>query len=155
MIDGYDVFVIGAGSTGTNVAWYARDNGLSCAVVEAERVGGECSYWACILPGRRLHQPPRRRAAGDWIGSVHAPSRHHVPWSLPRDRGRPYRVEGLDRLDAWDNRVVTTAEQIPRRLLILGGGVVGVEMAQAYRRLGAEQVMTRSATLRPAPCRRS
>jgi pyruvate/2-oxoglutarate dehydrogenase complex dihydrolipoamide dehydrogenase (E3) component len=46
MSDTYDVIVLGAGSTGTNVAWYARDNGLSVAVVERELVGGECSYWA-------------------------------------------------------------------------------------------------------------
>lgn len=39
----YDVVVLGAGSTGTNVAWYARDNGLTVAVVEGELVGGECS----------------------------------------------------------------------------------------------------------------
>ncbi len=40
----YDVIVIGGGSTGTNVAWYARDNGLSVALVESRLVGGECSY---------------------------------------------------------------------------------------------------------------
>lgn len=50
-------------------------------------------------------------------------------------------VDGLDEVRAWDNRDVTTAKQIPRRLLVLGGGVVGAEMAQAYRRLGADQVV--------------
>jgi dihydrolipoamide dehydrogenase len=44
----YDVVVLGSGPAGENAAWYARDDGLSVAVVEAERVGGECSYWACI-----------------------------------------------------------------------------------------------------------
>jgi pyruvate/2-oxoglutarate dehydrogenase complex dihydrolipoamide dehydrogenase (E3) component len=47
-------------------------------------------------------------------------------------------VEGLRDIVVWDSRDVTTAEQVPARLLILGGGVVGVEMAQAFRRLGAE-----------------
>ena len=40
----FDVIVLCAGSTGTNVAGYARDNDLTVAVIEAELVGGECSY---------------------------------------------------------------------------------------------------------------
>lgn len=47
-------------------------------------------------------------------------------------------IEGLGEVGAWGNREVTSAKQIPARLLVLGGGVVGSEMAQAYRRLGAE-----------------
>src|SRR6185503_8789576 len=38
----------------------------------------------------------------------------------------------------WTNREVTAMTAVPRRLLILGGGPVGVEMAQAVRRLGGE-----------------
>jgi pyruvate/2-oxoglutarate dehydrogenase complex dihydrolipoamide dehydrogenase (E3) component len=48
-------------------------------------------------------------------------------------------VPGLRELDdVWTNREVTSMKVIPRRLLILGGGPVGVEMAQAVRRLGGE-----------------
>ena len=48
-------------------------------------------------------------------------------------------IEGLDQIDdAWTNREATTAKAIPERLVIMGGGVVGVEMAQAFRSLGAE-----------------
>jgi pyruvate/2-oxoglutarate dehydrogenase complex dihydrolipoamide dehydrogenase (E3) component len=48
-------------------------------------------------------------------------------------------VPGLRELDGvWSNREVTSMKAIPRRLLILGGGPVGVEMAQAVRRLGGE-----------------
>jgi pyruvate/2-oxoglutarate dehydrogenase complex dihydrolipoamide dehydrogenase (E3) component len=201
MTDEFDVIVLGAGSTGTNVAWYARDNGLSVAIVEAERVGGECSYWAC-MPSKALLVPlhavaAARRLPGaaeavsgeldvqavlarrdafisnlddgsqaEWVASIEA--------ELVRGRGRlagerqvtvtttdgstrllrarravvvatgtraavpP--VKGLDRVQPWDNRDVTTAKQIPQRLLVLGGGVVGAEMAQAYRRLGAAEV---------------
>jgi pyruvate/2-oxoglutarate dehydrogenase complex dihydrolipoamide dehydrogenase (E3) component len=49
-------------------------------------------------------------------------------------------VEGLREIAVWDSRDITTAKQVPARLLVLGGGVVGVEMAQAFRRLGAEEV---------------
>ncbi len=48
-------------------------------------------------------------------------------------------VPGLRELDGiWTNREITGMKAIPRRLLVLGGGPVGVEMAQAVRRLGGE-----------------
>ena len=48
-------------------------------------------------------------------------------------------VPGLRELDGvWTNREATAMKAVPRRLLILGGGPVGVEMAQAVRRLGGE-----------------
>jgi len=48
-------------------------------------------------------------------------------------------VPGLRELDGvWTNREVTGMKAVPRRLLVLGGGPVGVEMAQAVRRLGGE-----------------
>ena len=46
-------------------------------------------------------------------------------------------VPGLADAEPWTNREVTTSEVIPSSLLVLGGGVVGVEMAQAYASLGA------------------
>jgi pyruvate/2-oxoglutarate dehydrogenase complex dihydrolipoamide dehydrogenase (E3) component len=201
MDDTYDVIVLGAGSTGTNVAWYARDNGLSVVVVEAELVGGECSYWAC-MPSKALLGPTHALAAARRLpGAVEAVTRDvetaavlarrdafishlddssQAAWldsidaALVRGHGRldgeravtvtssdgsvrrlsarravvvatgsraaTPPVDGLADIRSWDNRDVTTAKDIPRRLLVLGGGVVGCEMAQAYRRLGAQQV---------------
>jgi dihydrolipoamide dehydrogenase len=49
-------------------------------------------------------------------------------------------IEGLAEARVWDSRAVTSAKHVPRRLLIVGGGAVGVEMAQAWKWLGAEQV---------------
>ena len=46
-------------------------------------------------------------------------------------------VPGLAQSRPWTNREATTAKRVPARLLILGGGVVGVEMAAAYASLGA------------------
>jgi dihydrolipoamide dehydrogenase len=47
-------------------------------------------------------------------------------------------VPGLRELDGvWTNREATALTELPRRLLVLGGGPVGVEMAQAVRRMGA------------------
>jgi pyruvate/2-oxoglutarate dehydrogenase complex dihydrolipoamide dehydrogenase (E3) component len=48
-------------------------------------------------------------------------------------------VDGLRQLEGiWTNRDATALKDVPRRLLILGGGPVGVEMGQAIRRMGAE-----------------
>lgn len=49
-------------------------------------------------------------------------------------------IEGLADADAWDNRDATAVKEIPRRFVVLGGGPVGAELAQAFRRLGSEQV---------------
>jgi len=54
-------------------------------------------------------------------------------------------VPGLRELDGiWTNREVTGMKDVPRRLIVLGGGPVGVEMAQAVRRLGGEVVLVAS-----------
>ena len=51
-------------------------------------------------------------------------------------------VPGLRELEGvWTNREVTAMKAVPKRLLILGGGPVGVEMAQAVYRLGGETVV--------------
>jgi pyruvate/2-oxoglutarate dehydrogenase complex dihydrolipoamide dehydrogenase (E3) component len=51
-------------------------------------------------------------------------------------------IDGLDGLEGvWTNREATGVKKIPKRLLVLGGGPVGVEMAQVLRRLGAEVVL--------------
>ncbi|MEV7972877.1 NAD(P)/FAD-dependent oxidoreductase [Cellulomonas sp. NPDC089187] len=47
-------------------------------------------------------------------------------------------IPGLVESVPWTSREATAVEEIPGRLAILGGGVVGVEMATAYRDLGAE-----------------
>jgi dihydrolipoamide dehydrogenase len=46
-------------------------------------------------------------------------------------------IAGLEQAEAWGNREATTSETIPESLLVLGGGVVAVELAQAYATLGA------------------
>jgi len=50
-------------------------------------------------------------------------------------------IEGLSQARPWTNREATTAERVPGRLLILGGGVVGVELAQAWSSLGSSVVV--------------
>jgi dihydrolipoamide dehydrogenase len=49
-------------------------------------------------------------------------------------------VPGLAEARPWDNRGATGANEVPERLVVLGGGPVGCELAQAFRRLGSREV---------------
>jgi pyruvate/2-oxoglutarate dehydrogenase complex dihydrolipoamide dehydrogenase (E3) component len=88
------------------------------------------------------------RLAGPGVVEVNG-ARHtarHVVLATGSDPVIPP-VPGLRGLDGlWTNREVTGMKAVPRRLLILGGGPVGAEMAQAIRRLGGEVALAEGAT---------
>ena len=54
-------------------------------------------------------------------------------------------IAGLAAPPALTNETLFRLEALPRRLLVLGGGPIGCEMAQAFRRLGAEVVVIEKA----------
>ncbi len=57
LTDTWDVIVIGGGAAGENAAQYSiRGSDRTAVIVEAELVGGECSYWAC-MPSKALLRP--------------------------------------------------------------------------------------------------
>ena len=47
-------------------------------------------------------------------------------------------LEGLDDVEYWTNREAIWASAVPKSLVVLGGGAVGVELAQFFRRMGSE-----------------
>lgn len=60
-------------------------------------------------------------------------------------------IPGLDSVRTWSSRDATAAKEIPARLGVLGGGVVGTELAQAFQRLGSQVTLVqRGSRLLPA-----
>ena len=84
-----------------------------------------------VLRGERRLDGPGRVVVGERVLST-----EHVVIATGSDPVVPP-VPGLRELDGvWTNREATGLTEVPRRLLVLGGGPVGVEMAQAVARLG-------------------
>jgi dihydrolipoamide dehydrogenase len=55
------------------------------------------------------------------------------------------RIPGLAEAHPWTNREATAAKDVPPRLLVMGGGAVGAELAQAFARLGSQVTVVESA----------
>ena len=189
----FDVVVLGAGPGGEVAAGRLAEAGLDVAIVEDRKVGGECSYWACmpskglLRPGELLAEVRRVPGAAEAVTGPLDPGAvlrrrdeiihdlddsAQLPWleergiALFRGWGRldgekrvvcgdetiearravilaggtapalpP--IDGLAEAHAWTNRDATTARSVPASLVVMGGGVVGVELSQAYCSLGA------------------
>jgi pyruvate/2-oxoglutarate dehydrogenase complex dihydrolipoamide dehydrogenase (E3) component len=86
------------------------------------------------------------RLAGTGVVEVDG-ERHTADHIVLANGSEPFTppIAGLGELEGvWTSREVTSMKTVPRHLLILGGGPVGVEMAQAVRRLGGETTLVDS-----------
>ena len=199
----WDVIVIGGAPPGENAAQYATQwSGLEAVIVEAELVGGECSYWAC-MPSKGLLRPVEIMEIGRHLPGVkealdgrsldvqavlerrdtivnHHDDSSQVKWCIDTgidvirgyarldgertvvvtkpdgstrtitarhaiviDTGSSALVPGIPGLrDArpWVSRDVTNLQVVPRRVIIVGGGVVACEAATWLSGLGVEEL---------------
>ncbi|MEJ5945916.1 NAD(P)/FAD-dependent oxidoreductase [Pseudokineococcus basanitobsidens] len=91
-----------------------------------------------LLRGRARLDGPRRVVVTASDGTTTTlVARHGVVAAVGSTPSEPP-IDGLDGVPHWTSREATSATSVPPRLLVLGAGVVGSEMATAYRRLGAE-----------------
>ena len=187
----YDVTVLGGGSGGLTAARLAAALGARTALIDKERLGGDCLYYGCVPSKALIHvarvvslakasldlglapadgkvdmarvsahvQQVIERVSeaeqvyakdvtvrfghatfrskheidlgGDAITSAHfivaTGSRPHVPL-----------VEGLQEVGYLTNEDVFDLQYLPDSLIVVGGGPVGVELAQAFSRLGSQ-----------------
>jgi len=77
-------------------------------------------------------------------------ARHAVVLATGSDPWIPY-VPGLHEAVPWTNREATDVREVPKRLVVIGGGPVGCEMAQALHALGAEETTIMDVTDRLLP----
>lgn len=63
----------------------------------------------------------------------------------PGSRGSIPPIEGLADARPWTNREATLVEVMPRRLVVIGGGVIAVELAQAYASFGVDVALLEAA----------
>ena len=47
-------------------------------------------------------------------------------------------IDGLDKVQFWTNRQAAVPRELPQRLIVLGGGAVGLELAQGFARFGSK-----------------
>ena len=199
----FDLAVIGAGASGLSVTAVAAQLGLRVALIERDRMGGDCLNFGCV-PSKALlaasHAAQAARAADrfgirlpepeiDWdavrehvhgviaaiaptnsearfraLGAtvLRGEARFVAPDTLMVDGRRITArriviaagstaavppIPGLDQVPYLTNATIFDLKQRPDHLLILGGGPIGLEMADAFAGLGSRVTILEAATI--------
>jgi pyruvate/2-oxoglutarate dehydrogenase complex dihydrolipoamide dehydrogenase (E3) component len=97
-----------------------------------------------VLRGTARFTGPRTVAVGD-DGDTRVRARWFVVATGSRPAAPP--IDGLDQVPYLTNETVFDLTELPGHLVIVGGGPIGIEMAQAFRRLGAEVTVVEGARI--------
>ncbi|HME28026.1 MAG TPA: FAD-dependent oxidoreductase [Acetobacteraceae bacterium] len=199
----FDLAVVGAGASGLSVTAVAAQFGLRVALIERDRMGGDCLNFGCV-PSKALlaasHSAQAARVAGrfgvrlpepaiDW-DEVHEHVHGVIAAIAPTDSEARFRalgatvlrgearfvapdallvdgrritarriviaagstaavppIPGLDQVPYLTNTTMFDLKPRPDHLLILGGGPIGVEMADAFVGLGSRVTIVEAATI--------
>jgi len=190
----FDLVIVGAGSGGLTAAGFAAQLGAKVALVEKNRIGGDCTWTGCV-PSKALlkaakvaHEirtasrfginanPPviemanvraYLRQAIEQVYQFESPEElqkqgieviqgagHFIDAQTIRVgeqlvRGRAFlittgarpripSIEGLKDVPFLTYEQIFDNDRLPRSMIVIGGGPIGMEMAQAYQRLGAD-----------------
>ena len=203
--DRFDLCVIGAGSGGLSVAYGASHMGAKVALIERDRMGGDCLNYGCV-PSKALlaaghaadvvRDPERFGVTGhepevafgrvrdhikDVIATI-APNdseeryegfgvhvvREHARFTGPDEieaggehlkarrfviatgsRAMVPPIPGLDTVPFMTNETVFDNGERPRHLIVIGGGPIGCELAQAHRHLGSDVTVVEMFSILP------
>ena len=163
-----DLIIIGAGPGGYRAAEYAAKQGLKVVVFEREDVGGTCLNVGCIPTKTYVHSTsftearermaqvvPQLRSGVEGILS-------HPNITLVREKGvftdahtvgdytadniiiatgsetKYIPIKGLDDPRVVDSTGLLNLDTLPKRLTIIGAGVIGMEFASVFNRFGSE-----------------
>ncbi|MEO7000918.1 MAG: FAD-dependent oxidoreductase [Ktedonobacterales bacterium] len=193
--DRYDLVVLGGGSAGLSAATLGTVLGAQVALIDREKLGGECLYTGCV-PSKALlhvarvaHQARTAASLGlsiqvgpvdlaavaqhvqEVIGEVYVESdavEHYIERGIDVIFGEAHftdantlsingqaitakafviatgshptvpAIPGLVEAGYLTNETVFSAQHLPPRLTVLGGGPIGVELGQAFARLGSQ-----------------
>lgn len=194
----YDLVVIGGGAAGLVASKFAAGIGKRVALIEKNRLGGECTLYGCVpsktliraarafhgisearklglVDARQYQTPVTMPAKNDVMAHVRsvveAVYDGHNPELLERlgiqvmighprfrDKHHVYvngrllssgtfvvctgsspfvpSIEGIDSVPYLTNQTLFGIDRLPQSMIVLGGGPIGIEMAQAFNYLG-------------------
>ena len=189
----YDLIVIGGGAAGLVAATGAAKLGAKTALIEKNKLGGDCTWYGCIpskallksaqvfsllkrvkefgivgevrcspdgvmahirdiIKQISLHHPPgvfEKRGIKVFFGEIRFIDRHNIEFdgkSLSAKRfiictgSHPLvpAIDGLKDIEYLTNENIFDLQVLPKSIVVLGGGPIGVEISQALSRLGVE-----------------
>src|SRR5215472_17809393 len=147
----YDLVVIGGGSAGLAAATFAAGMGARVALVEADRIGGDCTWTGCV-PSKALIHAARiihQARAGGWLGD------HTVDFAAVSRRVREA-VSDVAAFETPDSLRADGVEVVLGQARFFAGGTVvaGGQRMEALRFVvwnGPEKVVPPNPRLREAP----